>query len=309
MERYNFLKQLSEELHKERRINFDREQIKAINNKNNTWGIDLIDLTEWSDQNKGYKYLVTGMDIYTRYAFVEAIKTKDKNEVKRIIQKFIKEYGTPTYIWCDQGKEFINKTMDKFLKSKNVELYHTYSKFHNPFIERFNRTFKKIMWKYFTRNNTRNYIIKLDKLVSIYNNNFHSSIKTKPFIAFNNPFFTGQIIEPKFKTKKQKFKVGDYVRISRDKDRFEKEDHNWSMEIFKIINIKKTNPPLYELEDYNKEKIKGSFYNEELQKTKLNNIFLVEKILKEKGDKVLIKWLSYSDDFNSWKNKKDVLYF
>ena len=75
---------------------------------------------------------------------------------------------------------------------------------------------------------------------------------------------------------------------------------------FKISKIQLTIPVTYKITDYNGEVIKGSFYEEELQKTS-QNTFRIEKILRRKGDKSLVKWMGYSDAFNSWVDSKAIV--
>ena len=80
---------------------------------------------------------------------------------------------------------------------------------------------------------------------------------------------------------------------------------NWSGEVFVISKINNTVPWSYVISDLNGEKIAGSFYEKELQKTS-HEKFRIEKILKRKGDKLYFKWEGYDNSFNSWINKKDL---
>ena len=110
------------------------------------------------------------------------------------------------------------------------------------------------------------------------------------------------------KTKKLgKFKIGGRVRISLEKNIFEKGyETNWTQEIFVIYDIKYSNVPYYYLKDLNNEKLDGTFHQEELQKTKQDDLFIVEKILKTNKDKIYVKWRGYDSSFNSWINKNNV---
>lgn len=82
---------------------------------------------------------------------------------------------------------------------------------------------------------------------------------------------------------------------------------NWSTEIFKISKVQNTTPVTYILTDSRSQPILGSFYVEELQKTKNPHLYLVEKVLRKKGNKVLVKWLGLSSSENSWVSKSDVV--
>ena len=110
-----------------------------------------------------------------------------------------------------------------------------------------------------------------------------------------------------FNKKDPNFKVGDHVRISKYKTIFAKGyTPNWSEEVFVVSKIKNTVPWTYIVCDLNGEKITGSFYEKELQKTSQEN-FRIKKVLKRKEDKLYVKWKGYDDSFNSWINKNDLI--
>ena len=105
--------------------------------------------------------------------------------------------------------------------------------------------------------------------------------------------------------KDSKFKVGDYVRISKYKNIFAKGyTPNWLEEVFVVSEIKNTIPWTYVISDLNGEKISGSFYEKELQKTRQEK-FKIEKVFKRKGDKLYVEWKGYDNSFNSWINETD----
>ena len=107
--------------------------------------------------------------------------------------------------------------------------------------------------------------------------------------------------------KNRKFEVGDHVRISKYNNIFTKGYiPNWSEEIFIIKKIKNTVPWTYVVNDLNGEKIIGTFYENELQKTDQKE-FRIEKVLKKRGDKLYVKWKGYDNSFNSWMDKKDIV--
>ena len=75
---------------------------------------------------------------------------------------------------------------------------------------------------------------------------------------------------------------------------------------FTIVEVKNTLPVTYKIADLNGEKIRGSFYEPELQKTS-QQLFRIEKVIKRGKKKSLVKWKGYSDDFNSWVDNKDIV--
>ena len=109
-----------------------------------------------------------------------------------------------------------------------------------------------------------------------------------------------------------KFKINDIVRISlKRRELFDKPSANikWSEELFKIYSINKSNVITYKITDMNNEIIKGTFYEKELQLSKMkeDGLYIIEKIIRKVGDNYLIKWRNYSNDFNSWINKNDIV--
>ena len=147
------------------------------------------------------------------------------------------------------------------------QIYSVFNASKNPVIERFNRTLTNKLWKQFTAQGNQKWLHILQPTVSKYNNSIHSTIRTTPALASNDPSLVKIQLEPPAKSK-PKFKASDRVRIFKWKDRFEKGYRGyWSNEIFKIKEALGTNPITYEIQDLDGEMIRGSFYSNELQKT------------------------------------------
>ena len=146
------------------------------------------------------------------------------------------------------------------------------------------------------------YIDKLD-IVGEYNNTYHRTIKMKPTDVIDNTYID---FKKEVNDKDPKFKVGDYVRISKCKNIFAKGyTPNWSEEVFVIKKVKNTVPWTYVINDLNGEEIIGTFYEKELQKTNQQE-FRIEKVIKKKGNKLYVNWKGYDSSFNSWIDKKDL---
>ena len=130
------------------------------------------------------------------------------------------------------------------------------------------------------------YIDKLDDIVKEYNNKHHTSIKMKPVDVKDNTYID---FKKEINNKDPKFKIGDYVRISKYKNIFAKGYMpNWSEEIFMIKKVLNTVPWTYVINDLNGEKITGTYYEKELQKTNQQE-FRIEKVLERKGHKLYVK--------------------
>ena len=299
---------LSEELHKPKRKNYPRRKI-VVNHIDEIFAADLVEMQKFSKLNKGYRYLLTCIDIFSKYSWVIPLKDKKGITIKNALQKIFNK-RKPKFLWTDKGKEFYNKQVQDLLNENNIKLYSTNnSEIKSAVVERFNRTFKNMMYKKFTENNNTIFYNILDELVNNYNNKYHSTIRMTPIEG------SKKINEKKIKniynfekTKKLgKFKIGDRVRLSLEKNIFEKGyDTNWTQEIFVIYDIKYSNVPHYYLKDLNNMRLQGTFYEQELQKTKQDDLYTIEKILKTNKDKIFVKWRGYDNSFNSWINKNMV---
>ena len=304
----NHNKILSEELHKAKRKNYTRRKI-IVNHIDEIFAADLVEMQKFAKLNKGYRYLLTCIDIFSKYSWVIPLKDKKGITIKNALQRIFKQ-RKPKFLWTDKGKEFYNKQVQDLLNENNIKLYSTNnSEIKSAVVERFNRTFKNMMYKKFTENNNTIFYNILDELVNNYNNKYHSTIRMTPIEG------SKKINEKKIKniynfekTKKLgKFKIGDRVRISLEKNIFEKGyETNWTQEIFVIYDIKYSNVPYYYLKDLNNEKLQGTFYEQEMQKTKQDDLYTIEKILKTNKDKIFVKWKGYDSSFNSWIDKNMV---
>ena len=173
---------LSEELHKSKRKNFTRRKI-IVNHIDEIFAADLVEMQKFNKINKGYRYLLTCIDIFSKYAFVIPLKDKKGITIKNALQKIFKK-RKPKFLWTDKGKEFYNNQVDDLLKENNIKLYSTNdSEIKSSVIKRFNRTFKNMMYKKFTENNNAIFYNIIDKLVDEYNNKYHRTIKITPIEA------------------------------------------------------------------------------------------------------------------------------
>jgi hypothetical protein len=208
----------------------------------------------------------------------------------------------------DKGTEFLNHVFQAMLKKNNIHFYTSENEdIKAAVVERFNRTLKTKMWKYFTYKNTLKYIDILGDLLHSYNNTYHSSIRMAPSqVDPSNADIILKRLYPIKPKPKWKYVVGDRVRMSKAKRVFKKGYlPNWTDEIFTIARCYPTHPVTYGLDDYDGESIKGKFYEFEIQKiVKEDDVYDVEKILKTRKRRgkteYFVKWKGYPDKFNSW---------
>ena len=294
---------LAEELHKPVTRKFQKRRVIA-RGVDKIWAADLVDMKAFAKDNEGVKYLLTVLDVFSKYGWILPLKTKTGVEVANALRQIFKE-RKPEKLWVDKGKEFYNKDVKSL-----IDIYSTENEEKASVVERWNRTMKEKMFKYFSANNTRKYIDVLDEMVKNYNETVHSSIKMTPIEASKekneNKTWLNLYSIPK-EGKEPKYSVGNKVRITKKKTTFEKGyTPRWTEEVFTIDEVLRTDPPTYKIRDYNDERIQGSFYEPELQKTS-QDIYRIEKVIRKQGNKALVKWLGYPDSFNSWIDSKDVI--
>lgn len=302
---------LVNELHRNARRKFIRRKtdMKGIND---TLQADLVEMIPYAKKNGNMKYILTVINIFSKKAYVRALKNKTAREVTRAMESILNTLGHPIeHLHVDNGKEFYNAPMKKMLHQRKIQMYSTFSTMKAAIVERFNRTLKNRMWKEFSFRGSYKWVDIVQSLVTDYNNTKHRTIKMKPndvkvsderlllTTVYNNAFPIRA---------KAKFKSGDLVRISKYKHIFSKGyTPNWTTEVFKIRTVQPTNPITYLLVDLEGHDIKGTVYAEELQLVKYPDLYLVEKIIRRKGDKLYVKWLGFSERHNSWIDKEDVL--
>jgi hypothetical protein len=302
-----------------------REQHKGQRNisyshfKRYQFQMDLVELPNLDKYNDGVKYLLNVIDTYTRYAFSKPLLDKSGPSVLNAFKSILEEAVTPPLTAAfDRGSEFTNKNFENFCKQKNIKFFSPYTTTHAAYIERFNRTLKSLVYKYMTENETNRFIDVLPDILKSYNNRIHRMTGVSPFDAENNPSNDLLIRKNMSKyylkntQKNVKFKIGDQVRIAKQKGKFSRGFHEQTtQEIFKIYAINtKMKKPMYYLQDFDgNEKIKGGFYDFELTKV-LSDVFRVESVLKKRKrhgiKEIFVKWKGFSEKYNSWIPETNV---
>ena len=170
--------QLADELHKPITKKFKKRRVYS-RGIDQIWAADLVDMQALSRENRNVKYLLTVIDVFSKYGWMIPLKDKTGKSVASALRTIFKESSRkPQKMWVDKGKEFYNKDVKNL-----VEIYSTENEEKSSVVERWNRTMKDKMFRYFTANSTRKYIDVLDDLVDQYNNTKHRSIKMTPVEA------------------------------------------------------------------------------------------------------------------------------
>lgn len=207
---------------------------------NNIFQADLLDYTKYSRNNEGYKWILIAMDVFTRKAYARPLKNKKPSSVANAFKEII-ENNKPIEVMTDNGNEFLGKPFQVLIKDNNM--IHTTNEVgdHNALgiIDRFSRTIKNSIAKYFTSRNTTKWANILPKFIAAYNNTPNSAILDfKPNEAKKHiPVITNLNLE-KFDANKDlhdSINKGDLVRTKIKKKRFSKGyTPNYSDEVFKV---------------------------------------------------------------------------
>ena len=288
------------------------------------WDADLADVSNTSQSNDDTKFLLIVIDIFSRFLWVQPLKSKSsKDVVDGFTAIFMSTPRRPKKIRTDNGKEFRNRTLASLFKEKSIKHFTTKNETKANYAERVIRTLKGLMYRYFIQNQTYTYLNILQNLVKTYNTRPHRSLRGRSpnEISTENEFEVWRdLYARKRKTvllklmKKFKFNVGDQVRISHLGYKFQRDyQEKWTEEVFKIsFRVKRNGVKLYKLIDFDGEAIEGTFYESELQKVtqSVDTLFRIESIIgrrKRQGrTQVLIKWMGWPKKFNSWIDETEI---
>ena len=139
-------------------------------------GVDLADMQLLSKFNKGFRFLLCVINIFSKYAWVIPLKDKKDIIIFNGIQKILDDSKRkPNKIWVDTGSEFYNNSLKKWLQDNNIVMYSTNNKGKSVITERFIRTLKNKIYKYVASISKNVYFDKLDHIVKKYNNTYHAS--------------------------------------------------------------------------------------------------------------------------------------
>ena len=215
-----------------------------------------MDMQLISKLNKGFRFLLCVIDIFSKFAWVVPLKYIIGISIVDAFQKILdKSGGKPNKILVDKGSEFYNNSFIKWLKDKDIEVFSIHNEIKTVVAEGFIRTLKTKIYKYLTSMSKNVYIDKLDDIVGEYHNTYHRTIKMKPVDVKDNTHID---FEKEFNDKNRKFKIGDHVKISKYKNIFAKGyTKNWSENLFVIKKVKKTDPWTYVINELNVGEIVG----------------------------------------------------
>jgi len=294
------------------RKNFQRRKY-TVTGLNDLFQADLLVFDQYEKENDGFKYLLCIINCFSKKLYAQPLmnktckETADKSRI--IFKQIISDLKTGfNHISTDRGREFEGKQFQELCQEFGVKHYVIFSEKKAVFVERVQKTILLRLHKMMAKKITRRWIDLIQGVVENYNNSTHSTIKMPPNdvtkddekrllkLAFHHPKVYHR----------PKFSVGQHVRISMLRNPFHKSYlQNYSHEIYTIHKVRVTYPNTYILKDYNGHIISGSFYTEQLKAVKDPDIYLIDKVLKRRGNKMLVKYSGFTEP--GWINANQLI--
>ena len=290
---------------------------------------DLADMKKYSSQNEGVNFLLVIEDVFSKFIWVRALKTKKATDVLAALKDIYGSYDNfPINFSTDKGTEFKNSKIKEFFQKNDVNFFSSEGNTKAQFAERTIRTLKHLIFQYMGLHQTRKYIDILPNIVYDYNHTLKRKIGMTPaevntqnmkqvFYHQYEPsiqeIISDQILSSEKEFQDSIIKTGDKVRIQMQLGAFQKRYSNtFSSEIFKVKKVLRTKPLKFKLTDMQNKQIQGSFYLNELQKVSGKGTVEIEKILgrqiRNGVPYVQVKWKYYPNKFNSYIPLSDVVY-
>ena len=299
---------------------------------NYLWEADLMFFThpQFTSSNDGFLYILAFIDTFTKAAGIMKLKTKDTKIVTEMMKKKFDNGDKPKYLRVDAGGEFLSHTFTKMCAKHNVKVYIAQEPIKCAFIERFNRTFKRILVQLMEHHNSVRWVDFIEPAISIYQSRKHSSIGMSPDEAEdeeNHAAIYEKLLRKYTKDdrikyiknkKLPKFRKGDIVKIFKKKGIFTRGfNQSVSKEYFTIYHIdRRLSKDRYYLKDLMGERIIGSFYSEYLVpftpptdggEYRIDPNFSDFKRKRIRGvPHIWVKWLGWPSKFNQWVPETDI---
>ena len=299
------------------KIKRNRVHVKFIGD---VFAADLIDFKSFSRDNDGFKYILCGIDCFSKKAFAEGLKDKTPKGCLKAFQKMKKNIDFKIHSICvDNGNEF-KSVFKKYCKNQKINLYRVQGTMKNSIVERFIYTFKSHLFRYIRLKGKTRWVDVVKPIIKAYNSSYHRSIKMAPINVTN--FNSGEVYKTLFparRTRKpHKLQIDDVVRFSKTFQKgIEKSyEGRWSLAVYRISDMKYTSrgtEPMYQLKEVESGDPFGDFWWYESQLQKVDTKFADEKteydleVLEQSGNKSKVRWLGYHNLKPTWIPTKQIV--
>ncbi len=277
---------------------------------------DLADLQHFENDNNGQKYLLVVIDVFSRYVWVEGLRSKSYLHVEVALDRIFRRGRVPRRLRTDAGSEFTAPGMKPFYDRYNITHFVAMNELKANYAERVIKTLKSRIFRYMNYMNTNRYRDIVPALVHSYNNTWHYGIKMTPaeVTRNNEKSLWWMQYHPKHKYEDgppeppYQFGIGDYVRIPMVSTVFSREyNARWTEEVFIISDrFRRQGINMYKVHDQDDEAVYGSFYEAELQRVApdQNNQWEVDKILRRRGvppnQEAFVSFKGWPAFYNRW---------
>ena len=316
--------ELTYSLHAPTTTNFQRNRC-VVEHVDEQWQADLVDMSSVRRSNSNYAFILTVIDMFSKFAFTVPLKTKSGMSLKMAFAKIFSTGRIPLKLQTDKGTEFTNRILQDFLAENDVHFFTTTNiNIKCAVVERFNRTLKTKMFKYLTANSTKRYIDVLQSLTDSYNRSKHRTTKMRPVdvdphdkqderIVFSNTYGVSTMRDLLLQntTRKDLFEKGDEVRIALVKKTFNKGyKQQWSKETYRVVNcIHRIDKTVYELANTSRRVLRKKFYPEEMSKVTIN-LSHIDRVIRSRTvngvKQYLVKIIGPQGEYNRWVPEGDV---
>ena len=273
-----------------------------------------MEVKRLAKHNGGTRYLLTVLDVLSKYAWVEPLKNKTGRSLVQAWERLLKRAHPcrPRQLQTDQGKEFYDRPFQQVLKKHAIHHFSTYGDTKASVIERFNRTLKERLYRYLTTANILTFMDVLPQVVQGYNASWRQSIGRAPQdVTPHNELQVWHRLypTPSPSPPSPKLKAGDRVRLSKQARPFRKGYlPGWTEEVFVVRRVVPGSVPTYKVEEFDGTLVQGTFYEPELQRVTVDDdtLWRIEKVLKRRDDQWYVQWKGWPRKYNSWIRRQDL---
>ena len=307
-------------LHRNARRNYPRNKILAPG-PNIQLSADLADFSNIRKKNRGFCFILAVVDVFSKKAFAEPLKSKKASDVAEALSKIFKRVDeTPDVLTTDFGNEFVNVKVRALLKRNKVFLFPSQGEKKNAIVERFLRTLKSRIYRHFDSKMTRNWIDILQNIIAAYNASYHRSIGCAPNeVGLHNTLEVYQrLYGDQESVQDPTLKVDDIVRINLKLPFAKAYEATWSRAVHKVIEgpyyTRGAKIPTYRIEHMDGSPIPGRFLPQELLKVSKSAFFddydfPIDRVLRRKGNKKLVSFMGYPATSNTWITNDNVSFY